>query len=82
MIFRNYISYLYIVLASTGNIMLHRVTLCYRLVVGAPRGNSTYRKHQYIHQPGVVYQCGLQNGGSCVQLIVDPSGKFGRVVNR
>ncbi|PNF29696.1 hypothetical protein B7P43_G13069, partial [Cryptotermes secundus] len=44
------------------------------LVVGAPRGNSTYRKHQYIHQPGTVYQCGLRNGGSCVQLIVDPSG--------
>lgn len=61
--------------------MLYRVTLLYRLVVGAPRGNSTYRKHQYIHQPGVVYQCGLKNGGNCVQLIVDPSGKFCRVIN-
>ena len=50
--------------------------LCYRLVVAAPRGNSTYIKHEYIYQPGVVYQCALRSGGSCVQLIVDPSGKF------
>jgi hypothetical protein len=52
------------------------VMLSYRLVVGAPRGNSTYVKHQYIYQPGVVYQCGLRKGADCVQLLVDPSGKF------
>ncbi|GFG35325.1 hypothetical protein Cfor_01366, partial [Coptotermes formosanus] len=44
------------------------------LVVGAPRGNSTYIKHEYIYEPGVVYQCALRSGGSCVQIIVDPSG--------
>ena len=48
--------------------------------MAAPRGNSTYIKHQYIYQPGVVYQCDLRSGGSCVQLIVDPSGKFSMTV--
>jgi hypothetical protein len=54
--------------------------LCYRLGVAAPRGNSTYIKHQYIYQPGVVYQCALRSGGSCVQLIVDPSGKLSMTI--
>lgn len=54
--------------------------LCYRLVVAAPRGNSTYSKQQSIYQPGAVYQCALRNGGSCVQLIVDPSGKFSMTI--
>ncbi|XP_021939553.1 integrin alpha-4-like [Zootermopsis nevadensis] len=46
------------------------------LVVGAPRGNSTYFKHMYLHQPGIVYQCGLRKGGDCMQLVVDTSGNL------
>lgn len=49
---------------------------CSRLLVGAPRGNSTYRKHRGIYQPGVVYQCGLDNVGDCQQILMNSESKF------
>jgi hypothetical protein len=45
-------------------------------VVGAPRGNSMYREHRGIHQPGVVYQCQLDRRNVCKQLVVDSDGEL------
>ncbi|KAJ8881838.1 hypothetical protein PR048_018324 [Dryococelus australis] len=47
---------------------------CCRLVIGAPRGNSSYPNHAKLEEPGVVYQCDMY-GGPCQQLALDLSGK-------
>lgn len=44
------------------------------LIVGAPRGNSTYPGHVNVTQPGVVYQCQLQGDGKCTSQLLDPAG--------
>nr|CAD7588151.1 unnamed protein product [Timema genevievae] len=45
-----------------------------RLVVGAPRANSTLQNHQNIFQPGVTYQCDLSQDNKCSQIVLDPTG--------
>jgi hypothetical protein len=47
----------------------------FRLIVGAPRGNSTYPGHVNVRQPGVVYQCQLEGDGNCTSQLLDPAGK-------
>jgi hypothetical protein len=47
-----------------------------RVVVGAPRGNSTYPEHRGIHQPGVVYQCRLDKLSLCQHLVLDSGGEL------
>jgi len=46
------------------------------VVVGAPRGNSTYPEHRGIHQPGVLYQCRLDQQSLCQQLVLDSGGEL------
>jgi hypothetical protein len=51
------------------------VVVCCRLLVGAPRGNSTHPSHLNITEPGVVYQCQLEGDLKCVAQILDSAGK-------
>ncbi|XP_021931323.1 integrin alpha-PS3-like isoform X2 [Zootermopsis nevadensis] len=41
------------------------------LLVGAPRGNSTYENHTQIIEPGVLYQCQLEGDKKCVPQLLD-----------
>jgi hypothetical protein len=51
------------------------VIACSRLIVGAPRGNSTNPEHLNITEPGVVYQCHLEGDRKCVPQQLDSAGK-------
>ncbi|XP_021939552.1 integrin alpha-PS4-like isoform X2 [Zootermopsis nevadensis] len=46
------------------------------LVVGAPRGNSTYPEHRGVYEPGVVYQCGLDRGNNCQHIVLASKGNI------
>ncbi|XP_063227165.1 integrin alpha-9-like [Bacillus rossius redtenbacheri] len=45
----------------------------HRLVVGAPRGNSSYITHRRLTEPGTVFHCRLRDV-TCEQLALDLSG--------
>lgn len=46
------------------------------LLVGAPHANSTLQLPEYadIRQSGVLYKCSIHSGGSCMEVLVDPTG--------
>ncbi|XP_063226281.1 integrin alpha-PS5-like [Bacillus rossius redtenbacheri] len=45
----------------------------FRVVVGAPRANSSYESHAQLQEPGAVYQCSVQET-TCEQLTLSLSG--------
>jgi hypothetical protein len=52
-----------------------------RLVVGAPRGNSTSRGDRDIYQPGVVYQCSVDKRGKCQNIVFDIWGEYLKIIS-
>ena len=44
-----------------------------RIIVGAPRANSTLPEQVRINEPGVIYKCTIQNG-QCNPFNFDNSG--------
>ena len=47
----------------------------YRLLVGAPKGNSTVLKEKGIVNPGVVYRCDFSRDVNCSVLPFDVDGE-------
>jgi len=49
-----------------------------RIIIGAPKANSTLPKHMNIKEPGVLWQCSLDvstgTGNACRVLVMDPTG--------
>lgn len=50
------------------------VNECFRLLVGAPRGNSTHPNHLNITEPGMVYQCRIEGDAECSSQVLDYAG--------
>lgn len=54
------------------------IVLIVSIVVGAPKANSTYTNHRQIAEPGVVYQCNIDEfieiTPICYPLLLDPTG--------
>ena len=47
----------------------------YRLLVGAPKGNSTVLKDLGVVNPGVVYRCDFSRDVNCSVLPFDTQGE-------
>jgi len=47
-----------------------------RVIIGAPRSNSTHDRHKNIHEPGVLWQCFFEKkSDACRILTMDETGK-------
>jgi hypothetical protein len=57
---------------------------CLRLLVGAPRANSTFPSHANLKEPGQVYRCllGNPNRDQCQPLIVEREGNFYEIAGK
>ena len=47
-----------------------------RVLIGAPKSNSSHPNHQHLFEPGVVYKCDLDNvqNAKCQSIILEQNG--------
>jgi len=61
---------------TTSDGVVINVKEYFRLLVGAPRGNSSHRNHLNITEPGMVYQCRIEGDGNCTSQLLDSAGTY------
>ncbi|KAF2884232.1 hypothetical protein ILUMI_21924 [Ignelater luminosus] len=56
------------------SVLLQKGLTSSRVLVGAPKANSTYPSHAAIRQPGALYTCDTEKPYSCRQYVIDEEG--------